>query len=118
MPSHNIEKIRSAHLEGLNQRLKELYTITEVLEVNGEKRNVERNILEEIEKFEWLEKVYSVIETQGIPIGKTYTDYSTYLKNLRQKLKEYRAKKEEIEKNNDAEIKNIKLLIEAFSQTN
>lgn len=104
------------HIEELNKKLEEIYSITEKENGKDEKKERKINVAKEIDKLEYFENIYSVIEKEGIPQGDTYEKYNGYLLSVREALKEYKKVKEEIEKNNMEEIKNINLLLKAFQE--
>jgi len=90
-------------IKKLNAKLKEIYTFAD---------GKQFDIREELQKLEILERVYSVIEADGIKEGKIYEEYSKYLSNVRERITFLKQKKAEIERENAADIKNIELLLE------
>ncbi|WP_077623828.1 hypothetical protein [Sediminibacillus massiliensis] len=107
------ENFCEQHIKELEKKLEDIYTIERP--ENYPNKSIEKiNVLSELHQIREIEDIYSVIKNSGVNEGEVYSQYSEWLENVQQSVELLQTKKEEIEKNNAADIKNIKLLIEKF----
>lgn len=102
------------HMEFLQKKLREIYTI-DTPEVIKEDEDEDRiNVTDKLTKYRFMEAVYASIEQSDQQEGEVYHHYQSMLDNLRAKKHFLSELKEEIEDENEADIQNIKIMINAF----
>jgi len=104
------------HLIELDEKLNKIYTVA-VEDYSPDSENSETiNTLKELSMLVEMEKVYSLLENEGISEGEIYTQYNGYLEYVRKGIVTINNKIDEIEKENEADIKNINVLMASFRQ--
>ncbi|MDH6427257.1 MULTISPECIES: hypothetical protein [unclassified Paenibacillus] len=115
MDAKEYNRITEHHIKKLNDRLNALYTIEETVKYDdGRETKKDVNLINEIEKYEFLESIYTLLEADGIKEGETYEEYSLYLNNIRSRKEELILLKSQVDIDKAAEIKNIGILLTGF----
>ena len=105
-------KTLDMHIEKLEGRLKEIYTVTTP---KGYKDNdSDIYIPDHITRLETLESIYSVIDNDNVKYSKTSSEYWNYLEKTREYLSIIMKEKEKVENEYSTEIENINLLLNKF----
>lgn len=102
------------HMAFLQNKLKEIYTIDTPELLKEEEDGEKVNINEKLSTYRFMEAVYANIEQTEEQEGEIYERYQTLLDNLRSKKQYISELKDEIEKKHEADIRNIKIMIDAF----
>ncbi|GAF14794.1 hypothetical protein JCM19046_2067 [Bacillus sp. JCM 19046] len=114
MDDELLEAFCKEHMQFLQNKLREIYTI-DTPEVIKEDEDEDRiNVTDKLSKYRFMEAVYANIEQSEQQEGEVYHHYQSMLDNLRAKKQFLSDLKEEIDENNQADIQNIKIMINAF----
>lgn len=110
----NIKETLEYHITKLEKRIADIYTVNSpegYLQTTGK-----INLLDEIEKLEVYESIYSVFDNDSIKISTTSNEYYDYLKKVREGLELLKAELARVDQENSVEIDNILLILNRFKQ--
>ncbi|KQL57110.1 MULTISPECIES: hypothetical protein [Bacillaceae] len=110
-----VQKFCEEHMVALQKQLKDIYTI-ETPEVLNDQDESTINVNDKLSEYRFMEAVYASIEQSDQQEGEVYHQYQSALDQLRAKKTFLLELKEEIEEKNEADIVNIKIMINAFQK--
>ena len=112
-------ELKEKHVRGLIEKmereLKEIYTVPAPEGYPSENKK-KFDLREEMSNLEFYESIYSTVETEGVPEGEIYQEYSKYVSKIREAKAMVEKEKEKVEEKNSAQIKNANVLLKSFKE--